>query len=104
MTTCYLVRHGEAAPGAEDRLRPLTERGREDVRRVARYAAALAVRVAEIRHSGLVRARETAEILADHLAPRPDVRPAEGLAPDDEPATAQAMLESAGAPLMLVGH
>ncbi|MBI2469300.1 MAG: histidine phosphatase family protein [Candidatus Rokubacteria bacterium] len=67
MAAHYLVRHGSArpaAPGAADAERPLDDRGREEVTRVARHAAALGLRVAEIRHSGFVRARESAEILA----------------------------------------
>src|SRR3546814_4894246 len=52
----------------------------------------------------MYRARETAEILASHLAPRRGVHEAEGLAPDDDPQTACAAIEAARGPLMLVGH
>jgi len=102
----YLVRHGSArpaAPGAVDAERPLDDRGREEVGRVGRHAAALGLRVAEIRHSGFVRARESAEILATHLHPARGVREARGLRPNDDPAAARAELE-AGDGLMLVGH
>ena len=40
----YLVQHGEAKSKAEDPQRPLTERGREDVARVALSPPALACR------------------------------------------------------------
>jgi phosphohistidine phosphatase SixA len=36
----YLVRHGEAKPASEDPARPLTDRGRKEVERVARALAA----------------------------------------------------------------
>lgn len=100
----YLVQHGEAKPEAEDPARPLTDRGREEVQRVARHAAALGLQIAEIRHSGKLRARQTAEILAEELSPRLGVREMDGLAPTDDPAKARAEVEAAREPLMLVGH
>ncbi|PTL36090.1 phosphohistidine phosphatase SixA [Candidatus Methylomirabilis limnetica] len=100
----YLVRHGEAKADMEDSARPLSDRGRDEIQRVARHAAILGLEVAQIRHSGKVRARQTAEILAEHLAPRLGIRQIEGLAPGDAPDRARAELEAAGEPLMLVGH
>jgi phosphohistidine phosphatase len=101
---CFLVRHGEAKPDAEDPTRPLSERGREEVRLVALHAAAAGVQVAEIIHSGKARARQTAEILADYLRPARGIRAMEGLAPADPPGKAQAELEAATEPLAIVGH
>jgi len=102
--TCYLVRHGTAAPGGDDRARPLSPEGRTEVTTAARALAGQGVRVAEIRHSGLRRARETAEILGAALAPPRGVRETSGLAPEDDPDVAAAELALATAPLMLVGH
>ncbi len=100
----YLVRHGEAKADMEDPARPLSNRGREEVQRVARRAAILRLEVSQIRHSDKLRARQTAEILAEHLAPRLGIRQIEGLTPGDEPDRVLAELEAAGEPLMLVGH
>ena len=104
----YLVQHGEAKPEQEDPARPLSERGREEVQRVARYAARLGLKVAEIRHSGKLRAEQTAQILAEALAPSRGVRKAEGLAPLDDPAPRQEelerLVEEGAEGLMLVGH
>ncbi len=100
----YLVRHGQAKPETQEPTQPLSERGREEVGRVARHAAALGIRVAEIRHSTKLRARETAEILAAHLAPTHGLREVDGLAPTDDPAAACQVLEEARESLMLVGH
>jgi phosphohistidine phosphatase len=100
----YLVQHGEAKPETEDPARPLSDRGREEVQRVARHAAALGLQVAEIRHSGKLRARQTAEILAGTLAPSHGIREMDGLAPADAPGKAGAEIDSARGPLMLVGH
>ena len=55
----YLVQHGEAKSKAEDPSRPLTERGREDVARVAAFAAGAGLQVGQIRHCGKRRAGET---------------------------------------------
>jgi phosphohistidine phosphatase len=100
----YLVRHGEAVSELVDPTQPLSERGRAGVERVARHAATIGLAVAEIRHSPKPRARETAEILARHLAPPPDLHEVDWLAPTDDPGMAQDAVEFAEGPLMLVGH
>ena len=100
----YLMRHGEAVAGANDAARLLTERGREQVHRVARHTAAFGIRVAEIRHSGKLRARQTAEILAERLAPGRVILEVKGLGPADDPGISLADLEAARDPVMLVGH
>ena len=102
--TCYLVRHGTAAAGSDDRTRPLTPEGRAEVEATARALVARGAEVAEIRHSGLVRARETAEILGRVLMPARGIRATTGLAPEDDPDVAAAELGLVAAPLMLVGH
>ena len=63
----YLVRHGEAVSEKLDPKRPLTSSGREEVQRIGRLAAAKNVKVSAIFHSGILRAKQTAEILAEHL-------------------------------------
>ena len=88
----------------EDARRPLSARGRREVEKVARAAAARKVRVAGIFHSGKLRAEETAEILARFLSPPEGVRRLTGLQPEDDPLIARAELETAAAPVMLVGH
>ena len=100
----YLAQHGEAASEAEDPARPLNQRGREDVERVARHAATLGLRIAEIRHSDKLRARQTAEIFARHLSPSRGIRETDGMAPEDAPGKAMAAIQAAVEPLMLVGH
>lgn len=102
--TCYVVRHGTAAPAPDDRARPLTLAGRAEVEATARALRAHGAQVAEVRHSGLARARETAEILARVLAPSRGVHAVTGLAPEDDPDVARAELELAQEPLMIVGH
>jgi phosphohistidine phosphatase len=100
----YLVQHGEAKPEADDPARPLTERGRKEVERVARAAARLGHRVARIRHSGKLRARQTAEILAAALRPPAGVEEMAGLAPNDDPERTARVLAEVEEPWLLVGH
>lgn len=100
----YLVRHGEAKPEAEDLRRPLSLRGREEVHEVARAAAQRGVQIFRILHSGKLRARQTAEILAEHLHPPGGVEESSGLSPDDDPVWARTELQAAPHGLILVGH
>jgi phosphohistidine phosphatase len=100
----YLVRHGEAVSQAVNGQRPLTPGGRRDVERMGRAAAEHGIQPGQIFHSGLLRAKQTAEILRESVGPRAGVRESLGLKPDDDPAIAKAELESSTVSLMLVGH
>ncbi|HEY5992064.1 MAG TPA: histidine phosphatase family protein, partial [Candidatus Udaeobacter sp.] len=83
----YLVRHGDAVPAAENSERPLSPAGLEAVEQIARVARERQVRVSAIYHSGILRAKETAEILAKHLMPPSGVKAIAGLLPEDDPIT-----------------
>jgi phosphohistidine phosphatase len=100
----YLMQHGEARPESEDPERPLSARGRHDVEAVARLAARLGVRIETILHSGKLRARQTAEVMAERLQPSPRLAELEGLAPNDDPQRVADGLESQGRSCLLVGH
>ncbi|HSF59861.1 MAG TPA: phosphohistidine phosphatase SixA [Candidatus Binatia bacterium] len=100
----YLVRHGEAVSERIDSARPLTRAGTEQVERVADRAASQNVQVSAIFHSGILRAKQTAEIIAQRLSFNSGTRELSGLLPQDDPSIAQADLETAESPIMLVGH
>src|SRR5262245_7116750 len=100
----YLVRHGDALSASENPERPLSPAGREAVALVARLARERQVHVSVIYHSGILRAQETAEILAQYLEPTPGVAMTSGLLPDDNPTIGQSQLEAATESMMLVGH
>src|SRR5437764_12980942 len=91
----YLVRHGEAVSENQDPERPLTQAGRQDMEQVARLASARNVQVSVIFHSGILRAKETAEILAAHLHPALGVKQIDSLLPQDDPKVAKAELDTA---------
>ena len=83
VTQLFLVRHGEATSKEEDPERPLTKVGRSNVVRIADWAASIGIRVDEIRHSGKLRAEQTAEIFSECLNAAPP-RVVSGLAPNDD--------------------
>jgi phosphohistidine phosphatase len=99
----YLVQHGEAKPEAEDPERPLTEKGTAVVESIAHYLAPLGVEVAQVLHSGRLRARQTAEVFARHLSAK-EIGEEKGLGPSDDPREAKGLIDSAPAPLMICGH
>ena len=98
----YLVRHGEGEIQREDPERGLTDAGRTDVTRMAAWAAAAGIQVDEIRHSGKLRAQQTAEIFAEHLGTQAVAAP--GLAPNDDVAAIADAIEQEQGVVMLVGH
>jgi len=100
----YLVQHGEPKAETEDPDRPLTEKGKEVVASVASYCASLELGVAQILHSGRLRATQTAELFARYLAPARGIREEKGLGPLDDPGEAKRLIKQAERPLMMVGH
>ena len=100
----YLTQHGLAVPKDLDPERPLSERGREDVRRLGDLLANAGIRVEQVFHSGKARAQETASLLAETLrvAGRPQARP--GLNPNDPVKTLGAEIGAWSADTLLVGH
>lgn len=78
----YLVQHGAAVAKDIDPQRPLSERGEQDVKAVAKFLRAAGVRVERVWHSGKRRAAQTAEILAGKLA-KADPETVEGIQPND---------------------
>lgn len=100
----YLMRHGEAEEPAVDPERPLTERGREQVRRVTEIVAGMEGGLRTLRHSGKLRARQTADIVARRLEPARGPEESAGLAPEDDPADLLAGLPPEDSPALLVGH
>jgi phosphohistidine phosphatase len=100
----YLVQHAEAKREEEDPARPLSERGSTDIRRMAEFLKARGLRVSKILHSGKLRARQTAEILAEGILSAGGLEQAEGLAPLDDPAVWKERLKGELEDLVLVGH
>jgi len=81
----YLIRHGVAEERGDawpdDSKRPLSEDGMERLQRSARGLARLDVWIDMVLTSPLVRARQTADIVATAFDPRPSIITVESLAP-----------------------
>ena len=106
----YLVRHAIAAERGEewpdDSKRPLTERGMGRFKEVVRGLRSLDVALDEVFTSPLVRARQTADLLAAGVDGKAIVKTLDALAPGHAPATVMAQLAKAARRprLALVGH
>lgn len=102
----YFLRHGEAdwpEWKKSDDERPLTKRGKREMRDVAKFLDRLKVRPDLIVTSPLPRAAQTAEIAADYLKAK--LRKDELLAPGFGASKLPTVLKRHGARvLMLVGH
>ncbi len=103
----HLLRHAHAGDAFEwigdDDLRPLTKKGRRQAERLGAFLEAHAVRPDVIFTSPLVRARQTAEIVAEALGMtiKVDRRLGSGFGQRE----LWALLDEAGAPeILLVGH
>jgi len=101
----YLVRHGAAAPAEENPEQPLSEKGRQDIQRLAVFMVRSGVQVVRVIHSGKKRAQDTAVLLADVVGPGKVVEEAEsGLGPNESTdllaTAAEALIEDT----MVVGH
>jgi len=106
-----LIRHGPAGDpeawrleGRDDRLRPLTPDGKKDMREAAFGLATLQPHVRLIATSPLVRAAQTAEIVASEYKCK--VVTVDQLAPETEPAKLLEWVatQPAEGTLALVGH
>jgi phosphohistidine phosphatase len=108
--TLYLVRHAIAeergSDWPDDTKRPLTHRGMARMREAVRGLDFLGVEIGLVLTSPLVRARQTAEILARGLASVPAVDTTNALIPGQPPARMVEALagHSRQRAIALVGH
>jgi phosphohistidine phosphatase len=100
----YLVQHGEAKSEEEDPQRKLTDKGIDEVQKVANFLCPLKLTVNAVWHSGKPRARETAELLAKAIGALDRIVQHEGLGPKDQVTATKAELEQTGGDVMIVGH
>jgi phosphohistidine phosphatase len=99
------VRHAHALEGADDAARPLSAKGRAQLKRLAAFLRANgAFAPDEIWHSGLVRAHETAGLLARRLKLTVPQREVAGLKPEDNPKAIARRAARAERAIALVGH
>lgn len=100
----YLVQHGDACKKEVDPERPLTEQGRADIERLAGFLKQGDIRVNRVLHSGKLRAQQTAERLAQSIAPDAQLEVSGLLNPDDSPGAFDWQSESWDQDTLIVGH
>jgi phosphohistidine phosphatase len=98
----YLCRHAEAAPGEPDELRPLTPAGVEQAHRLGARLAAEQTPPVVVLTSPLLRARQTAQAVAQALGA--ELRTEPRLAPGATIASLRAIAADTAGPFATVGH
>ncbi|NOY07376.1 MAG: phosphohistidine phosphatase SixA [Spirochaetes bacterium] len=98
----YLVQHGEPVPKEQDIKRPLSEKGRSIVEKLANACAVYGLTAKNIYHSTRLRAKQTAEILGFQL----DIPVTEkaGLEPLNPVRPFYEEIENSDGDIMIVGH
>ncbi len=101
----YLIQHGEAVDKSIDPERPLTDKGRNDVVKVAAYTAKKGgPSVLAVTHSGKLRARQTAELFAYEIESLQGVVAVKDLEPEADPAIWVERLGLMEDDVVIVGH
>lgn len=100
----YLVQHGKAKSADEDPNRGLSDEGRDDVARIARFLSGLRISVSLIQHSGKTRAEQTAHIFTETLRCTAGSCTVEGLAPTDDPSLMANFLKVYDDDILIAGH
>ena len=100
----YLVQHAEAVSKEDDTSRPLSDKGINDIRRVASFVSEMGITANQIIHSGKTRAIQTAQMLGDHLEIENGIIESEGLVPMDDPSIWLDIISDTTKDVILVGH
>jgi phosphohistidine phosphatase len=99
-----LVHHADAVPPDMDPQRPLSDAGREQVRRLTARARERGVKPDAVWHSGKLRARQTAEPIWLACNPLAEFSAVRGLQPGDPPEWIRDRVDTDGRELLVVGH
>lgn len=104
MPQLFLVHHGDAVGPEVDPQRPLSERGRQEVARLAAEAADRGARPDIVWHSGKLRARQTAEAFWRACNALAEFSATRDLQPDDPPEWVRDRLGGETRDILLAGH
>ncbi|MGD8784164.1 MAG: phosphohistidine phosphatase SixA [Thioalkalispiraceae bacterium] len=100
----YLVQHGEACSKELNPERPLTQQGEADIDRLAEFLTQANVQVERILHSGKLRAQQTAERLAQQIAPKLELEVHGMINPNDNPKAFDWQSDSWDKDILIVSH
>jgi len=105
MVYVILTQHGEAKRKDEDPQRNLTDKGREETKRIAEYFVRnIDIKVDRIIHSTKLRAKQTAEILSSIIKPTNGVIEEANLEPTADPSIWATKLSNLNENIIIVGH
>lgn len=101
-----LMRHGDASDASDDSRRPLSQEGVREAERAGEFLALAKEPLGLIWHSGLLRAAQTAEIVAERLGLSRNLGVKAGLRPEDfaEDFAREIEISAPESDVMLVGH
>jgi phosphohistidine phosphatase len=101
----YLIRHAHALDGDDDAARPLSAKGRRQIRTMASHLRrAGLLQTNELWHSPLVRARDTARLLAEGLRVQAKLVKTDGLEPCADLTPVAQRLARLRRPIAIIGH
>lgn len=101
----YLIRHAHAEDGADDAARPLSVKGRRQIRGMAAFLKrGDLVPAREFWHSPLVRARDTANLLGNQLGGDVKLVKVAGLESAADPVIMARQLQKLRRSVAVVGH
>ena len=100
----YLMQHGKPVPKEKNPDKPLSDRGRDDVRKIAAFLKKAGIQVETVFHSGKTRARQTAEIISFKINPGKESQKKEGLSPLDDVKAIAEEIKHGQKDFMIVGH
>jgi len=101
----YLIRHAHALDGDDDAARPLSAKGRKQIKAMVRHLRRSGrLHATEFWHSPLVRARDTAALLGQGLNPKAKLVEVSGIEPYANPANMAQTLRKLRRPVVVVGH
>ena len=100
----YLVQHGDSVSKEIDPARPLSDKGRKDVEKIAELLQVMDLKVTVIQQSGKTRAAQTAKILNSKITSVKGNLQKDGIAPNDPVEPLSDELMEVQEDLMIVGH
>jgi len=100
----YLMQHGKPVPKEKNPDKPLSDRGRNDMMKMAGFLKKARIQVETVFHSGKPRARQTAEIISSKINPGKESQKKEGLSPLDDVKAIAEEIKQREKDFMIVGH
>lgn len=100
----YIMQHGDAVSKEENPDRPLSSQGIKDVEHIAQFVANAGVGVKHVIHSGKTRALQTAEIMANAIAPQGEIETNPQLNPNDPVSHILEQINQMHEDILITGH